>query len=406
MKKLSAVTLSLSLALAGVLGEAGCSVDHGGTGSRTTVLSTKPSLYLRVTPDGDAADIIGAFVPDDVPDAAVDETSAVRTRCSKYITPKRLPASGQYNDIAAASAGASGKLGVRSIAKVDLGGQSTDALLVRYALIEKMQADVDEDGLARCCSEAPDQCTKRYIATALLADGNYYAATESGARGGVDVEALRVARMPIDAEVVFDADMKWERQVDFKRQYFAFSVRRSLAGGQLSGASVDEAASAGNSCAWANAVPTDLDGLYFVGVSNPMPSEKLAREDAMRDARDQVIKYLGEFLSESQQAVQKTVGSVADLQVLMDDTGVKESVSGGVARAVKDRKWCGPTEQAAPSGMKSVMKVLAYFPHSERHIASVVALKTMIQKQKEAKKDTAALEHMLAQMEAHREGQR
>jgi hypothetical protein len=385
------------VAVAAAVGIVGCA-DTKNIGARTTVLSTKPSIYLRVTPDGDASDIIGAFVPDETPDADIDESSAVRTRCSQFIKPRRVPASGQFEEIAAASTGASGKVGVKSLAKVDLGGQSADALLVRYALIEKMQADVDEDNLQRCCAADASQCSKRYIAGALLADGNYYAATEFDAGGGVDVEALSQLPegVPIDASVVYDSNMKWERKVGFKRQYFAFSVRRGLAGGL--GSSTTTAAGSGE-CAWARKVPTDLDGVYFVGVSNPMPSEKLAREDAMRDARDQVVKYLGEYLTDASASVQKTVGSAADIQVLLDDTRVRESLSAGFARSVKDREWCGPDESATPSGMKSTMKVLAYFPNAERKTAGAVALKTIIEKQKAAGQSAAALEAMLADLE-------
>jgi hypothetical protein len=380
-------------ALAVVVVGVGCAGAEPAIGTKTTVLSTKPSIYLRVTPDGDASDIIGAFIPDEVSDANVDEGAAVRTRCSKFITARRVPASGEYSEIAAASSGAAGKLGVKNIAKVDLGGQSSEALLVRYTLIEKMQADVDEDNLQRCCESAPDQCSKRFISGALMADGNYYAATDFSSGGGADVEALKVANLPIDASVVYDSEMKWERKVSFKRQYFAFNMRRGLAGGLgKTGAVADD-------CSWTRKVPTDLDGMYFVGVSNPMLSEKEARGDALRDAKEQVVRYLGEWLAEGNMSVSKTVGTSNDLQTLMDDTKVKESLSGGMARSVKDRNWCGPEDQASPSGMRQVMKVLAYFPNTERDAASKLALQTIIQRQKEAGRDTKNLEEMLKGLE-------
>ncbi len=382
--------------LAMVVVGVGCAGAEPTIGAKTTVLSTKPSIYLRVTPDGDASDIIGAFIPDDISDANVDEGAAVRTRCSKFIIAKRVPASGQYTEIAAASSGAAGKLGVKNIAKVDLGGQSSEALLVRYTLIEKMQADVDEDNLQRCCESAPDQCSKRFIAGALMADGNYYAATDFSSGGGADVEALNVANLPIDAAVVFDSEMKWERKVSFKRQYFAFNMRRGLAGGLgKTGAVADD-------CSWTRKVPTDLDGMYFVGVSNPMLSEKDARSDALRDAKEQVVRYLGEWLAEGNTSVSKTVGTSNDLQTLMEDSKVKEYLSGGVARSVKDRNWCGPEDQASPSGMRQVMKVLAYFPNTERDAASKLALQTIIQRQKEAGRDTKNLEDMLKHLEGAR----
>jgi len=43
--------------------------------------------------------------------------------------------------------------------------------------------------------------------------------------------------------------------------------------------------------------------------------------------------------------------------------------------------------------------VLAFFPNSERKTAGIVALKTVIDKQKTAGQNTAALEAMLRDME-------
>jgi hypothetical protein len=48
------------------------------------------------------------------------------------------------------------------------------------------------------------------------------------------------------------------------------------------------------------------------------------------------------------------------------------------------------------------MKALAFFPHSEKRSASILAMKTMIQRQKAAGADTAALEEMLKGMEAQK----
>ncbi len=57
-----------------------CAGEQQAIGPKSTVLSTKPSIYLRVTPDGDASEIIGAFIPDEVAEVDVDESMAVRTR--------------------------------------------------------------------------------------------------------------------------------------------------------------------------------------------------------------------------------------------------------------------------------------------------------------------------------------
>ena len=352
-----------------------------------TVLPNAPSLFLRVTPDADASSMIGAFVPDDVPDASIDETKIRVTRCSKFITPATLPASGRVKEIAAASQAASANLGVQGIGKFDIGGSRGNAMLVYYDLQEKMQGKVDADGLGRCCADAPQECSKRYISSAVMGTGGYYAATESANSGGLD--AAIPADLPIDVGVVYQDSMKWERRAQFKRQYFAFSF-------QHTGGGPPSVTTNAGGCEWANNVPTDLDGTYFVGVSNPMPTEKLAREDAMRDAREQVVHYLGEWLAESTASTRKITGSAADLTATFDDTTTKQALSQGLARMVKDRKWCGPELSATPSGEKSTMKALAFFPTSERAQASRVALQSLIDLKKRNGDNTKSLEDALA----------
>jgi hypothetical protein len=373
--------LSLALTLDG------CATPSS-VGAGTVVLPVRPAMYLRVTPDADATELIGAFLPDELAEGDVDEAQAMRTRCSRFITPKRIPASGEFREVTAASRSAAGKVGVKSIARVDLGTAESQALLVVYSLQEKMQSVVDEDGLAQCCAAAPDQCTKRYIAGAVMADGTYFAATSRADNAGADAAGV-LSNVNIDASVLFENDLKWERQAAFKRQYFAFSLQRTLSAGPA----------AKDDCSWTNNIPTSLDVNYFVGVSNPMPTEKLAREDAMRDARDQVIRYLGEFLSETTASVQATSGKADDITVLLNDEKTKASIAQGVARFVKDQRWCGPTETATPSGMKSTMKVLAAFPNTERKAAALAAIRGILEARKAQGAPTGALEQMLHDVE-------
>lgn len=370
-----------------------CPADKKALGSGTVRLSVKPALFLRVTPDGDASPIVGTFIPDHVADSEIDETSLARTRCSKFIKANRIPASGTFREITAASAGASGKIGVKSIANIDLGGSEAQALLVKYELLEKMSADVDADGLAQCCAAAPDQCTKRYISGAVMADGEYFAATERATNVGLD-GTVPVEGVPVTADVMYQDDLKWERQAAFKRQYFAYTFARTAGGGSAaSGKGADP-------CAWVNKVPTSLDGQYFVGVSNPMDTEKLAREDAMRDAREQVVKYLGEYLTEAAASRVSTSGKGSDLTTLVQDEKLKTNMAQGLARFVKDQQWCGPENVAAPSGMKQVMKTLAFFSNAERKAAGLAALRALIDTKKAAGENTAPLEQMLKDVEA------
>ena len=59
-------------------------------------------------------------------------------------------------------------------------------------------------------------------------------------------------------------------------------------------------------------------------------------------------------------------------------------------------------EEKFELGRAFTMKALAFFPHAEKKSASVLAMKTMIQRQKAAGADTAALEQMLKDLEAQK----
>ncbi|MCC7071300.1 MAG: hypothetical protein IT383_08255 [Deltaproteobacteria bacterium] len=386
------VGLSLLVGAVAALALTACPAERKAMGSGTVKLPVKPALFLRITPDGDASPIVGAFVPDEVPDSEVDETSLARTRCSKFIKPNRIPASGSFKEITVASSGAASKIGVKSIANIDLGGSEAQALLVKYELLEKMSADVDADGLAQCCAAAPDQCTKRYISGAIMADGEYFAATEKATDVGLDA-TVPVEGVPVTGDVMYQDDLKWQRQAAFKRQYFAFTFARTGGGGLGGGAAKD-------ACAWVNNVPPSPDGQYFVGVSNPMDTEKLAREDAMRDAREQVVKYLGEYLTEAAASRTSTSGKASDLSTMVQDEKIKTNMAQGLARFVKDQQWCGPDAVAAPSGMKNVMKALAFFSNAERKAAGLAAMRALIDTKKAAGENTSALEQMLKDIEA------
>ncbi len=264
---------------------------------------------------------------------------------------------------------------------------------MRYALIEKMSADVDEDNLARCCETAPDQCSKRYIAGALLADGNYYAATQAGSGGSADLEALRISELPIDAAIVFDNDMKWERKVGFKRQYFAFNVRRGLAGG-LGNAKADD-----KSCDWVNNLPSSLDGKFYVGTGKPELSTQAARDTALANVKDQIIKDLGEWITETSSTTTSISAAGKEAATLLEGSQVREHMQGGVARDIEAKKWCGPNVIASPDGQYQEYQVLAFFSHKARYTASKLALKEIIRVQKAANRNTAALEEFLAAVE-------
>ena len=152
------------------------------------VLSYRPSVFIRSTFDSDASRLIGLFLPDDIDDADLDESLGSKLRCSEFVKVRKVPAPGSSStDMMAASSGAKLRLGVNSIAKVALGRQTSDAFIVKYDGVEKLEADItDVKGLEECCRLNKRGCTNRFIVGALMGTGSIYAATEKSDDVGVE----------------------------------------------------------------------------------------------------------------------------------------------------------------------------------------------------------------------------
>jgi hypothetical protein len=345
--------------------------DGLATKSSVMVLPQSASLYVRASFDGDGASLIGAFFPDDISDAQLDESNAARTRCSQYIKPRKVSAGGNMTEVFGASSGVGGRFGVQGIAQLKGERSNTEALTIKYAATEKLVADVDTTGLAECCRSEPDQCAKRYISQVLAGNGEVYAATERKDEAGLEAEGT-MKSIPITGGAFYKDGVKWERKSDFQGQFFAFGLARSRVG--------ELADRIGDDCQrWVSRPPTSVDGQYFVGVSSPAPSEKVARDDAMRAAREQVVKYLGEWLEQASQENRKLGGALNAIEGEMTREENVTALSQGLTRLVKDQAWCGPETEAIPGkGDHKVMRVLVYFPNAERNRAAQLQLTNLM----------------------------
>lgn len=346
------------------------------------VMPMKASVFVRAAFDSDGSNLIGQFIADSVPDDQIDETQGARTRCSDFIKPKKIAASGEVEDVFAASAGVGGKIGVKGVAQIKGERNNTNAVRIKYNASEKYIADVDTKGLAECCSVAPDQCSGRYISQTIAGDGRIFVATETTNSVGVEAEGT-FKSIPISGDAFYKDGVKWERTTEFKAQHFAFSLSRTGVGAPVAVA---------DACAWVNSIPKSLDGQYFVGVSEPLPSERVARDMAMREARQQVVKYIGEYLEQSTSSSTNLKGALGAVGGEMEQTSTVDAIANGVAKLVKDEKWCGPQKEETPKGMMQTMKVLAFFPNSERAAAARVQLQTLMDVLKAKGKLTPALE--------------
>jgi len=350
----------------------------------STLVRPARNIHLRASFDDDPATYIGRFIPDELADGEVDENVAVASRCSQFIKPKVVTSSQEMDEVMFASQKASGSLGVPAAVQASASRESSTALRVKYAIAKKMQSEVDATGLERCCREQPDQCSKRYIGEFVMGTGEVYqqAGNDTQANAGGQYHA-------VNAEVEVKDSVAWKRVSSFKNTYFAFQSAAAM--GSLNGASL--ASSRGSDdCGWCDNLPSNLDGKYFCGISPDAPSEPMSRDYAMRNAREQVVKFMGEYLTSRS----KTQSSL--LKGYTDDVQLISAGAEGIASRVKDQRWCKAQTTNTPDGLKYRSRVLAFLPNDQLEGAAKDAIETLINKRRQANAITPEQEKALREM--------
>ena len=315
------------------------------------------NFFYRNTPDTDASPYIGRFVPDGTAALDVDDALSVSTSCSEFIS-HRVVGGGdvQYDEYFNASTSVATKLGVPKL--VDLGADvSYDGgtiVRVRYTLTRKMVAETtDHEALADCCAAAPGRCTNLYLGEFIEGTGEVFQMV--GSATDVDV-GIGNGDFSVGTEV--KDGMAWSRSVAFtKPVYFAFKTTELL-----DGTIPEEYLKQFEPCGdWRTLLPTSTRGQYFVGLSEIVASEKLAREMGRRDARVQAVEYLGDRVRSGNMESTVTGGMLQQLQSMFQQESITETQTEGVASLVKDMAWC-VEPQRRNSGYK--VWVLSFFPHS------------------------------------------
>jgi hypothetical protein len=99
---------------------------------------------------------------------------------------------------------------------------------------------------------------------------------------------------------------------------------------------------------WTNLEPDAKDGtLFFVGISNPYATERGARDDAMRNATQRVVDYLGtSALSKFEQATTSFGLSSSVVDPTQATRAFQQQISGNVARQLKAAEWYVEREQS------------------------------------------------------------
>jgi len=327
------------------------------------VSAGRSNFFMRSTIDTDPSIYLGRFVPHEG-SFDVDDAMAMQTSCSQFISYRNVGGGGvQYDEYFNASKSAAAGLNAPLLDTLGLNLGMTGAysggsvVRVRYTLTGKMVATiVDTDAFAECCEEGPGRCTGLYLGEFIEGTGEImsYAGSASGFKAGGGAKEGTLG-------VEIRDGMKWQRSVKFDNPvYFAFKTT----------AVPPDLYQTFEECgSWTTQLPRSNRGEYFVGLSDIVDSERIARTQAQRDARVQVVRYLGEAIQAGSIEVTSTGGAVSNLSSRLDQEEFIETAATGVAELVKDRCWCIEAHPT-PAGVKYEAKVLAFLPQQQQQQAA------------------------------------
>lgn len=314
------------------------------------------SVFIRASFDDDPSDFLGRFLPEGIAPEAIDETAArLSSRCAKHLTSRTMNASGSFEQTFNASSGVKGSLGVKPFGAISASHGADSGLLVKYKMTKKMVVAVkDADAFAQCCEAAPGECTSRMIGEFWYGTGT----VSQFAGKQTDVEG-NVSKGKVDAGFSYKDGWAWKRVSEFEDAYFAF---RTVAGPSATRLCHSD---------WSRELPQSLDGQFFVGTAAVLAPEPKAREEAMLNARREVVKYLGVTISETYAGASTSMGGAIADQTLVG------AAAQGVAKRVKDRCWTDAKMRSTPEGPFTEIRVLAFLPNAELAPAQVEAVEAM-----------------------------
>lgn len=319
-------------------------------------IEPKKGVFLRSGFDADPSDYIGRFIDDDVPASEIDETKGVQTTCSQHIEYKEVRAGGTYDEVYKASTSAGASLGVSPVpqaagASGNANASMEDGAMVRvqYKLTKKMRG-VKTPEYQECCRQNINGCSGRYLAEFWAGTGEIYQFVGSQQQFQADANVPATAK----GDVEYKNGAAWKRAMTFDDLYFAFTT---------ADAAIDD-----SDCSWVDNLPTSDEGQYFVGISPPAKSESQARSLAMREARKQAVQYLGEFVQTSS----STKSSA--LKGYLEDEEMLQTVAQGLAKHVKDDRYCPTETTESYEGPLYTSKVLAFFPEEAKAEAAKQAV--------------------------------
>lgn len=325
-------------------------------------LSAPANVYLRNTYDQDPSSYIGRFIKNGAAADQIDEASTFKSECSLYIQPKEVSGGDvMMDDYFNVSTNAGFSAGIAKIANLGLDLASSKVMRARYTLSKKLVSDIaDPAGFKSCCLKSPDQCTDRYVGEFEAGVGAIYIGVANsqkvdvGVQQGLPIPGLDIAVYP---EIEFGRAMSWYRGTSFSKPvYFAFKLYDT-------GEHWDDSVCKQED--WATNPPVSTEGQYFVGISALAPNEATARDLAMANAREQVVRYLGEQISTGGIKTTDISGFNAAITTQLQSQDQVVRAATGVAALVKDRCWSLRSAQQV-DGIYTEAKVLVFLANAQK----------------------------------------
>ncbi len=311
------------------------------------------NLYLRNAFDTDPSAYVGRFIQDGLSD--LDEAASMTTSCSGFVTYREVGGGNvTYDEVMSASSAAAGRIGVPAIMGVGASAGTTSVVRVHYTLTRKLIGEIqDPDGFRACCLQTEDRCTERYVGEFMEGTGEIYYALGRA----LDFQG-KAAASKVTGEISYHKETAWQQAIQFESPvFFAFKVHQNPVKLEIG-------------CGdWVTRPPKSATAQYFVGISPAMDSESLARSAALRDARLQVVRWLGESLATGTISNVGISGSIQDMQSSLQEDTVVEAAASGVASMVKDENWCIEATPV-PGSTRYVAKVLALLPTAQAQQAA------------------------------------
>jgi len=283
--------------------------------------ATQPGVVL-VPPIGEPSPAAGSFlVPADETDpdrAGTYETA--QSSCTDALTFQSVAASESREELWVVESGIGARLGLPRFG-LTVGNQSRSFAGLTYEITDKLIVKGGMAEVEACCLRSPDKCTDRYIAEYWRGTGALHKMSSSDSALKSSLKALdKLGKIDFSNTKGWSSASTWSDPM-----YFAYRVERL----QLP------------SCeAYMNDLGEVKGKVLFTGVSQRVPSEQEARKDARDDARQQVVRYIGEeFSIEGDEVVQRAEALVS---------------------GIKDGLTCLDEPQATPEGPYYLARVRMY----------------------------------------------